>query len=88
MKQVKSLATIRIGYDTYTMPNDKIQVILAALALLQKVDRGYMNDKTVMYKEGNPEYNIGMADCDVYESKDEYIAAKNAAEAAAEDVPQ
>ena len=80
MAKIKNVTTIRIGYDNFIVPTDKLQTVVAALGLLQRVEREYVANEQVLVKVANPEYHFDITTRDVYESKAEYDAAMATAE--------
>ena len=80
MQIVKNLTTIQIGYDTYICPTDKLQSVVAALALLQRADREYIDGDYCLVKAKNPEHNMSMRDCVVFDNRDEFLSHKESEE--------
>ena len=76
MKTINNLTTIRIGYDNFIVPTDKLQTVVAALGLLQRVEREYVVNEQVLVKVANLEYHFDITTRDVYESQEEFDAAR------------
>ena len=80
MQIVKNLTTIQIGYDTYICPTDKLQSVVAALALLQRAEREYVDGDSCLVKIKNSEHSMSMRDCVVFDNRDEFLSHKESAE--------
>ena len=80
MQIVKNLITIQIGYDTYICPTDKLQSVVAALALLQRVEREYVDGDSCLVKIKNSEHSMSMRDCVVFDNHDEFLSHKDSDE--------
>ena len=78
MAKIKNVTTIRIGYDNFIVPTDKLQTVVAALALLQKVERGYIDHEETLIKQENAKYSMEMRDCEVFADQAAFEAALEA----------
>ena len=78
MAKIENVTTIRIGYDTFLVPTDKLQTVVAALALLQKVERGYIGNEEKLIKQENAKYSMDIRDSEIFADQAAFEAAREA----------
>ena len=78
MAKIKNVTTIRIGYDNFIVPTDKLQTVISALALLQKIERGYIGNEETLIKQENAKYSMDMRDSEVFADQAAFEAALEA----------